>query len=176
MSMNKFTSWLEQQENPAKWLNLVDAYCQTIQKVGSLTFVLPKEHEALSPAVEAFAKDQEAFVSYLNNIKQEFEGGKKSDVQALYRTIMTRQMQQSRRERRNKAAKKYEAKNGAFSSDQRTAYLKLLEQTWGKERMEYMKQHRYGKLRLSADEREEVLKEFWYMIDVRIAKGELPDA
>jgi hypothetical protein len=173
MALREFTDWLLEQKSPAKWLNLTDAYIQTFKKVGSSTFVLPKEHAKLKGGLEAFVDDPTTFVEYTKAVRDSLEGHAKAEVHAVYRTLLTRDMQSSRRERMNRALKVYEAANGKIAD--RLGYLKFLEQAWAKERLEYMKKYRYGKQRLTTDERNEVLLEFWQMIDDRISNGELPN-
>jgi hypothetical protein len=141
-------------------------------------FVLPAQHAVLKPVIEAFNLDTATFVNYIRAIRDQYEPGQqKVELQRLYRTILTRSVQQSRRGRVHRAIVATEKMLGrTLDPDERDRVTLKLEQHWAHRRLEFLKSARSttDKGRLNTDERSEKLQEFWDEIDAEIARGELP--
>jgi uncharacterized coiled-coil DUF342 family protein len=158
-------------------LKLVDAYIIQLHKLGR-QFILPHEHAELKPLVEAYANDLPKFVAYIKAIRDAVpqRGNTYIALHELYRTLNVRQVQQERRARAGKAWEWLERKHPKLDYEQKTRWLRKLEQQWGRERLAYMDdiRRKLDKPRLTTEEREEVLDEFWREIDAGIKRGELP--
>lgn len=162
----------------AEKLRLADSYILQQQRFGS-DFVLPEEHEELQPIIDRYGKNLEKFVAYVRDIRNSVEPRKSAYValHELYRMLEVRLVQQQRRERAKRALTWLSRKHPRLSSEQRLRWLRKLEQLWGKQRMQYMdvERRKTAKGRLSTEEREEILAEFWKEIDRQVDAGELPN-
>lgn len=177
MSLRDATQSILASEDPANWLQLADMYIGSFNQMHS-SFVLPAQHKVLAPIIEAFHDDGETFIKYIKAIRDQYQpGSHKSAIQAVYRTILTRVVQQGRRARLARALAVTEAVVGRpLEPDERARVGRKLEQHWALRRLQYLKAAR-GKVesgRLSSDERAELLQDFWHEIDDEISRRELP--
>ena len=166
--------------NPDKvkdWLNIADKHMISY-KSDPETFLLPKAHAFLKPLIDAFVHDLEGFTEYLLNIRDNFDRRSLPfvEVQAIYRRLNGRYVQQSRRERMAKAVAKAEELFGEIAYTKRMQWMAELEHKWAQRRLAFLEQQRkrLKQERLSTEMRTEMLLEFWDIIDTEIYKGELP--
>ena len=175
MDLREFTDWLFKLDNPAEPLILAIQYIKMYASVGAVKFRLPKDHAHLSIIISTFATDLPSLVSYVKHVRDELDDKRSVGVHEVYITLLIRLTQQIRRSRLNLAYEVYEKAKGNLTYDDRLLYGKRLEQVWGSKRMAAMKSYRYGKSRQTADERTEILEEFWDEVDRGIRKGEYID-
>lgn len=177
MSLREATRQILDSDRPAEWLRLADLYMNTYNQMPE-TFVLPAQHAMLKPVIDTFKSDLERFVLYVQAIRDQYgPGEKRVELQKLYRTILVRQMQQSRRSRVGRALKVVETMlNRGLGPDERERVSRKLDQHWARRRQLYLEGARRGtdKGRLSSDERSELLNEFWAEVDAEIDRRELP--
>ena len=166
--------------NPDKvkeWLSLADKYMQTFAQNKEM-FLLPKAHEFLKPLIEAYALDPEGFVQFLVELRNCYDrrSAQFVEVQAIYRRVNGRYVQQSRRERIGRAVAKAEELHGEIPFTLRMQWMANLEHEWAQRRLAFLEQQRQRlKLeRLSTEMRTEYLLEFWDMIDTEIYEGNIP--
>ena len=166
--------------NPDKvkdWLSLADKYMQTFAKDEDL-FLLPKAHEFLKPLIEAYAKNSEGFAHFLLGLRDCYD--KRSaqfvEVQAIFRRVNGRNVQQSRRERIGRAVDKAEELHGEIPYTQRMQWMANLEHAWAQRRLAFLEvqRDRLKLERLNTELRTEYLLEFWDIIDTEIYKGNIP--
>jgi hypothetical protein len=166
--------------NPDKvndWLVITDKHIQSYASNKDL-FVLPKQHDFMEPVIKAYAHDLAGFAQYLLELRDNFD--KKSrqfvDVQAVYRRVNGRHVQQSRRQRIAKAVKKAEELFGEIAYTKRMQWMAELEHEWARRRRAFLEtqRERLKQDRLSTELRTEMLLEFWEIIDTEIFMGELP--
>ena len=166
--------------NPDKveeWLTIVDKHMTSYEDNPDV-FLLPKAHEFLKPLIEAYSNHLEGFVQYVLEIRDNFDRRSLQfvQVQAIYRRLNGRYVQQSRRERMAKAIIKAEALYGEIPYTKRMQWMAEQEHIWAQRRLAFLEQQRKRlKLdRLSTDLRTEMLLEFWDIIDTEIYEGNLP--
>lgn len=177
MTLRDATRTILGSESPAEWLRLADMYIGSFNQMPS-SFVLPAQHAVLKPVIEAFHSSTEAFVKYIQAIRDQYQpGDQRAELQMLYRTVLTRSVQQSRRARVARAITVAETMFGrSLDPDERDRVTKKLEQYWAQRRMQFLKSARGStdKGRLRSDERTELLKQFWAEIDGEIERRDLP--
>lgn len=161
----------------AEKLRLADSYILQQQRFGR-DFVLPEEHEELQPIIDRYGKSLDRFVDFVKSVRDAVEPRKPSYIalHELYRMLEVRLVQQQRRERAKRALDWLAKKHPKLDAEQRLRWLRRLEQKWGKQRLQYMdvERRKTAKGRLSTDEREEILAEFWKEIDAQVDRGDLP--
>jgi hypothetical protein len=180
MDLREATSWLLRVTDPASQLRLADNYIQTYNKLPS-RFILPSAHKNLQPIIEAFANDVNGLVAYIRAIRDASEGGAYDELHDLYRTVSIRALQQTRRARIGKGVALVEKEVGRrlqreIHAEDRVTIARYIEQMWGAMRLEYMSAERSLRKadRLSSEERNIVLEEFWKKIDAELADGRVP--
>ena len=166
--------------NPDKvkeWLTIADKH-MTSYEDNPEVFLLPKAHEFLKPLIEAYSNNLEGFTQYLLELRDNFDRKSRQfvDVQAIYRRLNGRYVQQSRRERMARAIIKAEALFGEIPYTKRMQWMAEQEHVWAQRRLAFLEQQRkrLKQERLSTELRTEMLLEFWDIIDTEIYKGELP--
>jgi len=166
--------------NPDKvkeWLTIADKH-MTSYEDNPEVFLLPKAHEFLKPLIEAYSNNLEGFTQYLLELRDNFDRKSRQfvDVQAIYRRLNGRYVQQSRRERMARAIIKAEALFGEIPYTKRMQWMAEQEHVWAKRRLAFLEiqRKRLKQERLSTELRTEMLLEFWDIIDTEIYKGELP--
>lgn len=166
--------------NPDKvkeWLTIADKH-MTSYEDNPEVFLLPKAHEFLKPLIEAYSNNLEGFTQYLLELRDNFDRKSSQfvDVQAIYRRLNGRYVQQSRRERMARAIIKAEALFGEIPYTKRMQWMAEQEHVWAQRRLAFLEQQRkrLKQERLSTELRTEMLLEFWDIIDTEIYKGELP--
>ena len=166
--------------NPDKvkeWLTIADKH-MTSYEDNPEVFLLPKAHEFLKPLIEAYSNNLEGFTQYLLELRDNFDRKSRQfvDVQAIYRRLNGRYVQQSRRERMARAIIKAEALFGEIPYTKRMQWMAEQEHIWAQRRLAFLEQQRkrLKQERLSTELRTEMLLEFWDIIDTEIYKGELP--
>ena len=141
-------------------------------------FLLPKAHEFLKPLIEAYSNNLEGFTQYVLEIRDSFDRRSLQfvKVQAIYRRLNGRYVQQSRRERMARAIIKAEALYGEIPYTKRMQWMAEQEHIWAQRRLAFLEQQRkrLKQDRLSTDLRTEMLLEFWDIIDTEIYEGNLP--
>lgn len=177
MNLREATKALVSAPDVAMQLRVVDQYIQTYNKLPS-KFVLPYEHVALKPIIEAFAKDLKAFVAYIKALRDACEGERYFQVHDLYRTISLRALQQERRLRITRATelllgKAEQVLGRPLTVDDRARLGRALEQRWGALRLEFLREARSGMTddKLTAFQRDEALAEFWQNIERGLDNG-----
>ena len=177
MDLREASRFIVESDQPAEQLRLADMYIHSFNQMPQ-SFVLPADHAILKPVIEAFHDDIDLFVKYVRAIRDQLPAGDdKVDVQHLYRTLVTRTVQQARRARIHRALEVVESIVGRqLDQDERDRVATKLERLWAYKRMEVMKQARGDttKGRLSSDVRADVLKGFWDAVDRDIENRHLP--
>ena len=178
MSLDKFRTLLLKQANPEKTIRLADHYIRQYDELKD-EFVLPKEHATVAPAIEYFVGDLAAWVGFVRGIREDLPKGslQHRGVHNIYRTLYIRITQQDRRTRLDAAvAQAVKKKIIPNNYDVKLRYVKKCTQVWQQRCASYLKAHRIETEsgRLSTEEREELLEEFWKGIDTEIKRGELP--
>jgi len=166
--------------NPDKvkeWLSLADNYMQTFVQNKTM-FLLPKAHEFLKPLIDAYAHDPDGFVQFLIELRNCYDRGSTQfvEVQAIYRRVNGRYVQQSRRERIGRAVAKAEELYGEIPFTHRMQWMADLEHDWAQRRLAFLEQQRerLKLVRLSTELRTEYLLEFWDIVDTEIYEGKIP--
>jgi hypothetical protein len=166
--------------NPDKveeWLTIADKH-MTSYEDNPEVFLLPKAHEFLKPLIEAYSNNLEGFTQYVLEIRDSFDRRSLQfvKVQAIYRRLNGRYVQQSRRERMARAIIKAEALYGEIPYTKRMQWMAEQEHIWAQRRLAFLEQQRkrLKQDRLSTDLRTEMLLEFWDIIDTEIYEGNLP--
>lgn len=175
MKIREATDFILDSGEPVKWIRLLDMYVEQYRKYPS-AFVLPREHYVLEPLVAVFVRNPEQLVPYIKVIRDTLPKGEQAfEVNGLYRTILTRYVQQERRERMARALDKAEDLFGKFeSSEERSQYENKLYALWATRRKELLAKGAKTTGRLSVQERADVLELFWKEIDKEIDEGRLP--
>lgn len=166
--------------NPDKlkdWLTLADKYMQTYADNPKL-FVLPSAHGFMKPLIESYALNLDGFTQYLAGLRESFDRQSTAfrDIQAIYRRVNGRYVQQVRRERMGRAIAKAEEMWGEIPYTQRIQWMADLEHEWARRRLAFLEiqRKRIGEERIDVDTRTELLAEFWNDIDTEIFEGRLP--
>jgi len=166
--------------NPDKvkeWLTIVDKH-MTSYADNPEVFLLPKAHEFLKPLIEAYAHNLEGFTQYLLELRDNFDRRSLQfvEVQAIYRRLNGRFVQQSRRDRMARAIIKADTLFGAIAYTKRMQWMAELEHVWARRRLAFLEQQRkrLKQDRLSTELRTEMLLEFWDIIDTEIYEGNIP--
>jgi hypothetical protein len=178
MSLQDVTSELLHDPKAADKLKLADDYMLQQKRFGR-RFILPKEHSILSPIIERYSKNLDKFVAYVKQVRDAApaRGAGYIALHELYRTLEVRLVQQQRRERANRALAWLAKHYPRLDADQRQRWMRKVEQKWGQRRMAVMEaaRRKTHRDRLSTEEREELLKDFWEEIDNEIRTGDLPN-
>lgn len=168
---------LRNPDKVSEWVIIADKHMMSYAKDQRL-FVLPKQHEFMKPLIEAFAHDLVGFAEYLLQLRDNFDRRSRQfvDIQAVYRRVNGRSVQQQRRERMARAIAKAEELYGEIAYTKRMQWMAELEHHWAQRRLAFLEQQRkrLKQERLSTEMRTEMLLEFWDIIDTEIYKGELP--
>jgi hypothetical protein len=166
--------------NPDKveeWLTIADKH-MTSYEDNPEVFLLPKAHEFLKPLIEAYSNNLEGFTQFVLEIRDSFDRRSLQfvKVQAIYRRLNGRYVQQSRRERMARAIIKAEALYGEIPYTKRMQWMAEQEHIWAQRRLAFLEQQRkrLKQERLSTELRTEMLLEFWDIIDTEIYEGNLP--
>jgi len=141
-------------------------------------FILPRDYAYLKPIIDAYAGDLGRFVEFVAEMRDCLPKGSLgySKTQDVYRRIMGRHTQQVRRERADRAIAKAEELYGDTDFHTRLKWVSDLEHQWAKRRLAALtdRREKTENNRLSSDERNEVLLEFWDEIDTEINEGKVP--
>jgi hypothetical protein len=168
---------LRHPDDASNQLQVADHYMQSFVQ-DPLNFVLPRKYSALGPLIDAFARDLGAYCHYIKGIRDSVERGSLAweRVQATYRRLLGRHIQQTRRERADRAIAKATELYGPTNFHARFHWIADLEHSWAQRRLEFLakRRERADEDRLSADEQAAVLAEFWSRIDREINKGKVP--
>lgn len=166
--------------NPDKveaWLTIADKHMKSYEDNPEV-FLLPKAHEFLKPLIEAYSNNLEGFTQFVLEIRDSFDRRSLQfvKVQAIYRRLNGRYVQQSRRERMARAIIKAEALYGEIPYTKRMQWMAEQEHIWAQRRLAFLEQQRkrLKQERLSTELRTEMLLEFWDIIDTEIYEGNLP--
>lgn len=166
--------------NPDKveaWLTIADKHITSYEDNPEV-FLLPKAHEFLKPLIEAYSNNLEGFTQFVLEIRDSFDRRSLQfvKVQAIYRRLNGRYVQQSRRERMARAIIKAEALYGEIPYTKRMQWMAEQEHIWAQRRLAFLEQQRkrLKQERLSTELRTEMLLEFWDIIDTEIYEGNLP--
>lgn len=161
-----------------EWLSIADKHMQTYAE-DPKKFLLPRAHVFLLPLIEHYALNLEGFTQYLLGLRDSFDRNSRTykDVQKVYRRIGGRYIQQQRRERMDRAVAKAEELYGEIPFMPRMQWMADLEHHWAKRRLSFLdaNRKRYEKDRLPAEDRIELLAEFWEQIDSEIYRGDVPN-
>ena len=168
---------LRNPDKVSEWITIADRYMQTYAEDPN-TFLLPKAHEFLKPLIESYALNLEGFTQYLIGLRDCFDRSTAqfTQIQAIYRRVNGRFVQQQRRERISRAVAKAEELYGEIPYTERIQWMARIEHEWAQRRLAWLEQQRQrlSKERLSVDIRTELLLEFWDNIDTEIYEGNIP--
>lgn len=154
--------------------HLLDAYAKQREK-----YVLPREQVFFQAILDYYVDDLAGWVKFVTNVRDRLpeRGDARRDVQALLRTLDVRLTQQVRRERISRAVAMAIRKAMVKDVyDDKIRYGRRCVQSWKLRRETLLKslRDRTATGRVSVEEREEALAEFWQGIDEEIDRGELP--
>lgn len=177
-SLPQFRDSLLRQGHPDKIVRLADQYLRRLEEMGK-DFILPKEHAVVRPLLEYYAGDLAGWVKFIRGIRDALPPRSKQQqgIHTFYRTILIRLTQQERRVRLDSAvAAAVRKKIIPNDYDTKVRYARKCTQYWMRRRMALLEAHRRetGTGRLSLEEREGLLTEFWSNVDAEIQQGELP--
>ena len=179
MNIKEFRDTLLRLERPEEILRLADEYLQDLEHKGD-RFILPREHIVVKPALEYYAGDMEGWVRFIKSVRDRLPvDGRRyhSGVQSFFRTVIIRLTQTQRRARLDAAVEMAVRKRLITNEyDDKMRYARRCTQVWKQRRDNLLRQHsaQTGSGRLSVEEREELLAEFWAGVANEIANGELP--
>lgn len=158
-------------------LNVVDKHMQSYDQEHQ-TVLLPAGHEFLEPLVKVYINDLGGFTNFILTLRDSFDRKSRQfeSLQALYRRINGRHVQQARRERMGRAMARAEELYGPIPYTHRIQWSADLEHQWAKRRLEFLEKERkrMGDTHLASEDRAEALLEFWDIIDTEIHEGSLP--
>jgi hypothetical protein len=164
-------------KEPVDALEQIDKYIRARERIDA-DLRIPERDAWLAPVVDAYTGQLDAWVRFIAHVRDDHIAPASVDWQAahaLYRRVLLRATQRSRRERLDRAcAKAVELGILADSFDARTAYAKKCTAEWVEHKMLALKERRAGKLHLSVAERAEALEQFWREVDADIERGVLP--
>lgn len=170
-------SLLRNPDKITEWLSIADKHMQTYVENPNLV-VLPRAHEFLRPLIEGYARDLEGFADYILELRDQFarSSSQFKDIQAVYRRLNGRWVQQQRRERMLRAVDKAESLNGEIPFTKRMQWMAELEHDWAQRRLAFLEQQRkrLKMERMSTELRTGFLLEFWDIIDTEIYEGDIP--
>lgn len=176
-TIEEITDRLLKDPSIADKLRLVDAYIAHRQRAGR-RFVLPAEHAELESLIEQYAGRFPQFVDYVRRLRDTVapKSNLYISLHELYRMLDVRLIQQQRRDRARRALDLYESRNPKATWEDKIKWLRKLEQSWGRRRMAFLddRRRKTAEGRLSTEEREELLAEFWEGIDKEIKEGKIP--
>lgn len=181
MSLRDTTNILLRASDVGSWLRLADSYIQAYNRIPQ-QFVLPADHALLKPIIESFASDVVAFSAYVRALRDAIEDGTaKDELHDLYRMTSMRGLQQERRARINKAAtiltEQVEPVLGReLTYEDRLQMARFIEHRWGDMRLTTMAEERKlrNSKRLTTEERNIVLHDFWKTLDTALENGVVP--
>ncbi len=134
----------------------------------------------LKSTVERFHDKPDEFIEFVKSIRDDLHDQGFTDaysqVNKLYRLLLVRQTQDTRRERLRRALEQMIRKYGKVDAIVRQRWELDLSRVWAVRRLAFMEDTRraMGVRRLSTDERYKTLVEFWEKIDREIEEGKLP--
>lgn len=179
-NLREATDWLLHEHEIGKWIRLADSYIQAYNRIPN-QFVLPREHAALKPVVDAFALDTQAFAQYIRALRDGSEGMAYDELHEIYRTISVRALQAQRRTRLRRATlimvPRVEKLLGRpLRYDDEVVLSKFIEQRWGVMRMSTMAEARNERSvkRLPTEDRSVLLEQFWQSLDKALEREEVP--
>lgn len=178
-NLRQATSWLLHEQDIGKWVRLADSYIQAYNRIPN-QFVLPREHAALKPVIDAFALDTQAFAQYIRALRDGSEGLAYEELHEIYRTISVRALQAQRRTRLRKATlimvpRVEKALGRPLRYDDEVVLSKFIEQRWGAMRMDAMAEARSERSvkRLPTEDRSVLLEQFWQSLDKALEREEV---
>lgn len=178
--LRQATGWLLHEHDIGKWVRLADSYIQAYNRIPN-EFVLPREHAALKPIIDAFALDTPAFANYIRALRDGSEGIAYDELHEIYRTISVRALQAQRRTRLRKATlimvpQVEKALGRPLRYDDEVVLSKFIEQRWGAMRMDAMAEARNERnaKRLPSEDRTTVLEAFWQSLDKSLEDERVP--
>lgn len=176
MTLRQSTNWLAERRDAAEWLRLADKYIG-MYETDKKRFNLPDDHRQLESIVKKFAGDVAGFAEYILEIRNGFERGtpQYDNLNKLYRGVFTRGVQRERRARADMAVHKAIDQHGPPPSfSERLSWIARREADWADRRLAFLEKvrHSSGYERLSREETNVLLRQFWASIDDEIsAKG-----
>lgn len=165
--------------NPAPALRIADEYLRQYAALGS-AFVLPQQYAQLKPIIDYYAGDLPGWVKFVRGIRDSLPKDGRTfhtDMHDLYRTLEVRLTQQERRDRLDSAVQAA-VRKGIIPDEpsEKLRYSRRCTQHWKLRRDALLKAHAAatGKKRLSMEERDDLLTQFWTEIQEEISIGVLP--
>lgn len=178
--LRETTNWLLHEQDIGKWIRLADSYIQAYNRIPN-QFVLPREHAALKPVIDAFALDTQAFAQYIRAMRDGSEGAAYDELHEIYRTISVRALQAQRRTRLRRATlimvpRVEKALGRPLRYDDEVVLSKFIEQRWGSMRMDAMAEARNERSvkRLPSEDRSVLLEQFWQSLDKALEREDVP--
>ena len=179
MDLAEFRSTLLRIDSPEAVLRLADKYLTQMQEMGS-SFVLPREHSIVLPALEYYSGDLKGWVKFIKGVRDRLPVNGRSyheGMHELYRMVNVRLTQMERRERLDAAVIAAVRKKLITDTyEEKMRYTRRCTQLWKTRRDSMLRQaaSQTGKGRLSVEERETLLEQFWAGVSEEINRGELP--
>jgi len=179
MDLKEFRATLLRLDHPEQILQLADTYLTQQQTMGS-SFILPKEHEIVKPVLDYYTGDLAGWVKFVKGVRDRLPvDGRKfhAGVHEFYRKLEIRHVQMERRSRLDAALEvSLRKKLIPNTYEDKMRYTRRCTQVWKQRKDNLLKLHTPKTGRITVEEREELLDEFWKMIDTEIQNGEVPKA
>jgi hypothetical protein len=169
-------SYILDSRDPASWIDLADNYIELHNK-NPKVFALPVVHKLLEPVIVGFSKDLSGFIEFVKSIREAVPVQHYKDIHVIYRRLVVRNAQITRRSRLYTTVGKIEHDlYKKFTQAQKVQIAAWLEAYWGKERIEALDEVRRSSNteRLSTDVRADVCEEFWAKVDDNLKHGIYP--
>lgn len=177
-TLQQVTGRLLDDRKIAEKLNVADIYIQQYLKLGD-HFILPREHAFLKPVIETYARDLPKFVDYVKALRdtvapggEEFNG-----LRELHRRLTVRATQRRMREITD-AAVAMAVQKRMISDEyvEKQRYAKRCTQVWAQRRAALRNSLRSNTKsgRVSLEEQEVALAEFWATVRDEVDRGEVP--
>lgn len=177
-TLKELRDTLTQIAHPDRVLKLADRYLQDFEERKD-EFILPKEHALVKPILEYYVGDLDGWKKFIRIVRDRLppSSQERHDVQELYKLICVRVIQRRNRVLLEAATDVAIRKNLIPSSwDTKQRYAKRCIQAWKirKDNMLRAVRQQSPKGRVSADHREQLLREYWDQVAAEIENGEVP--
>jgi hypothetical protein len=178
MSKKTIVDWAMGHKDVAASLKRLNQMAISYSKDPS-SLKLDKRDSVLLPSLKKVVKDVSVLADAMLEIRDGIDRGHSQykDVNKIYRSVLARAVQQERRERAERAFKAAEEQYGKCPSfAERLRWIAALEHEWAGQRMTRLEEFRrkVTGMRLSRDETEHILDQFWADIDALIDDGDVP--
>lgn len=177
-TLKELRDTLTQIAHPDRVLKLADRYLQDFEDRGE-EFILPREHALVKPILEFYVGDLDGWKKFVRIVRDRLpvSSQERHDVQELYKLISVRVIQRRTRTLTD-AATEIAVKKQLIPStwDAKQRYIKRCIQAWKirKDNMMRTIRRQSPTGRISADHREQLLRDYWEQVAEEVENGEVP--